>query len=1009
MRSIWTYLILGVVVLAGLVLRTWNVNFDGGLNAHPDERSNICFFAPTLGWPSSFDEFLDPELSPLNPLKYRESDFRSYAYGHFPLYLGIITGELLSQLARPAGLLPLPDGIISRMELGNTPCQGMALAGRLLMALLDTLTIFLLFLLGRRLYGAAAGLLAATFYAFTAQAIQLSHFFAMDPSSTTFVVLTVYGGVLMVQERSWRGVLFAGVGAGLAISAKFSALPILAVPVVAALVVQWRSNRRPLCANESERDDRSHPRGMLVGAPVALLLALASFVVTSPYAVLDWASFIQATLDEQGLMVRGIVDLPYTRRYRNTTPYLYFIQQQVVWGMGLPLGLIAAAGSVWALAKVILLRAKPGELVVWVWLVPYFGITGLFLAKFNRYMSPALPFVLLFAAGLIAWLWKRGFRKGERGGMLSLSSPLTLLSLFLTLCSVGGGLFWSLSYVNGVYAHEHTWIAASRWVYANAPAGSAILWELWDDPLPKSIPGEQGMDIGTHGLRHISWGPFEEDTPAKYALFKQKLREADYVIYSSNRIYDSVDELPERYPMTILYYELMFDEQLGFVRTSDITSPPRLWGLAFPDHDADESWTLYDHPRVSIFAKQRELSDAEFDTLLGGTWEGAIPQYRGRVSPLNSVLTFLQSVISLFGSQFSANHDSPQQGAVVERADPESQNSETESYCDPLSGGGAVCYCGSGPVAEDWTSLFNSFREGQPKPLGDPASPLVSLLGWELMEGEESQPTDTVRMRLVWQPHRHNDQELHSFVQLYTPSIEHSWAGAQNYYPGCHSAMNWQTGNFYVDDLLFNIPDDTPPVSYSLVAGLVSSDGEKLAVPGSQDGLLHLGNLDVAPLPTGFFERKRFLRQELPATLALADTNDGLRLLGYDLLPAPGAPTLRLYWETTGHVDNDWITYIHLHDPDGERLAQFDGPPLTGLKPTSSWQVDALYIDRRQLILPAELEPDTYLIRLGLYSPSSGERLPFQPEFSDVQGQFEGGQLLVPLSLSGETENGPDY
>ena len=68
-----------------------------------------------------------------------------------------------------------------------------------------------------------------------------------------------------------------------------------------------------------------------------------------------------------------------------------------------------------------------------------------------------------------------------------------------------------------------------------------------------------------------------------------------------------------------------------------------------------------------------------------------------------------------------------------------------------------------------------------------------------------------------------------------------------------------------------------------------------------------------------------------------------------------------------------------------------------------------LYIDRRQLILPTDLEPDTYLIRLGLYSPSSGERLPFQPEFSDVQGQFEGGQLLVPLSLSGETENGPDY
>ena len=234
------YLLLGVVMLAGMALRTWNVNFDGGLNAHPDERSTTCFYAPSIGWPTSLDEFLDPESSPLNPLWDRHNDRRrSYTYGHFPLYMGILSGELLSKLAKPASLLPLPDRTISLMERANTACEGVAFAGRLLMALLDTFTIFLLFLLGRRLYGASAGLLAATLYAFTAQAIQLSHFFAMDPASTTFVVLAVYGSVLMVQERSWRGVFLAGVGAGLAIAAKFSALPVLAVPVTATLIRLW--------------------------------------------------------------------------------------------------------------------------------------------------------------------------------------------------------------------------------------------------------------------------------------------------------------------------------------------------------------------------------------------------------------------------------------------------------------------------------------------------------------------------------------------------------------------------------------------------------------------------------------------------------------------------------------------------------------------------------------------------------------------------------------------------
>ena len=219
-----------------------------------------------------------------------------------------------------------------------------------------------------------------------------------------------------------------------------------------------------------------------------------------------------------------------------------------------------------------------------------------------------------------------------------------LPAALLSIVAVGGGLFWSLAYVNGVYAHEHTWITASRWVYANAPSGSVILWEGWDDPLPKSIPGEPDMNMESHGLRHIDWLPYEEDTVEKQDILRQKLQEADYVIYSSKRIYDSIDQLPERYPMTIRYYELMFGEELGFVHAADFTSPPRLLGRAFPDQDADESWSLYDHLRVSIFAKQRDLSAAEFDALLGGTWEGALPLYSGKVTRFNSALGTLDSL-----------------------------------------------------------------------------------------------------------------------------------------------------------------------------------------------------------------------------------------------------------------------------------------------------------------------------------------------------------------------------
>ncbi len=648
MRTTVFCALVGIVILSGLVLRTWNVNFDGGLNAHPDERSTTCIYAPTIGLPSSLGEFLNPRRSPLNPLwDPHDARRRSFTYGHFPLYLGILTGGVMRMLAEPASHLPLPDRTIALLARASGPCEGVAVAGRLMIAFLDTWTVFLLFLLGRRLYGAAGGLLAATFYTYTAQAVQLSHFFAMDPASTTFVVLAIYGGLLMVQERSWRGIVFAGLGAGLAISAKFSALPVLAVPVTAALITAVRDERG---LASGERRSWVSMRWALSSSVVALLVAFAAFFVTSPYAVLDWVHYIQATVIEQGRMVRGIDDIPYTRQYRGSTPYLYFIEQQVVWGMGLPLGLAAMMGSVWALVRLFLLRAKPGELLVWVWLAPYFGITGAFLAKFNRYMSPVLPFILLFAAGLITWLWRFGSKRQVK---LAARLPAALLALL----AVGGGLFWSLAYVNGVYGHEHTWITASRWMYDEAPAGSVILWEEWDDALPVTIFGEPGMDAASHGLRHIAWAPYDEDTEEKYEILRQKLKEADYVIYSSNRLYGSVDELPERYPMTIRYYELMFGEQLGFVNVADFTSPPRLLDVSFPDQGADESWTLYDHPRVSIFAKKRELSEGEFDALLGGSWEGAVPLLRGKTSLLNPTLGILDSFADIIRSRAEPLHD----------------------------------------------------------------------------------------------------------------------------------------------------------------------------------------------------------------------------------------------------------------------------------------------------------------------------------------------------------------
>ena len=155
-------ILLLVVILVGFSMRVWNIQYDGGMNGHPDERSTTCSYAASIAMPQSWDQFWDPKQSPLNPLwDIQRQERRGFTYGHFPLYLGVAMGELFHKLAPVATTIGAPDWVVERLDRGNTACEGVAIPGRFTIALLDTITIFLLFLLGRRVYGPWTGLLAA--------------------------------------------------------------------------------------------------------------------------------------------------------------------------------------------------------------------------------------------------------------------------------------------------------------------------------------------------------------------------------------------------------------------------------------------------------------------------------------------------------------------------------------------------------------------------------------------------------------------------------------------------------------------------------------------------------------------------------------------------------------------------------------------------------------------------------------------------------------------------------
>lgn len=283
------------------------------------------------------------------------------------------------------------------------------------------------------------------------------------------------------------------------------------------------------------------------------------------------------------------------------------------------------------------------------------------------------------------------------------------------------------------------------------------------------------------------------------------------------------------------------------------------------------------------------------------------------------------------------------------------------------------------------------FIQGESTVFGDTSTGQMTLLGWKLLSSPTPKPGDSIILRLFWQANQKIDEDLNSILHLYSPVLQHSWAADAQGTIRLPTSI-WDPKKYYIETMFLPVPADVPPLTYSLAAGMTSSIHGRLNLTGSESNLLHLRDIEVAPVRPGWFQPVR------PTTESPAETTDGLRLQGYDLSTQSDDLSLRLFWETGDGVANDWVTFIHMLDNNGELVAQFDGPPLAGLLPTSLWHSHALYVDRREITLPGGLDHGDYLLRIGLYDFATGERLPLQPRNVE-DTQFEDGQLLVRLEL----------
>ena len=406
--------------------------------------------------------FLDTACSPANP---RNAGAGHFAYGTLPLFLMRTGAELVEFVERLLGMAGA--GHIGAIEIKQV--------GRAISSLLDTLSIFFLFLIGQQLHSRRAGLLAAAFYAFAPFPIQLSHFATFNATAAFFVVLALWFGNRIVAAGKLRDYTGYGFATAAALACRINLLPLLGILALAFVIRVWQNWR---IGEEAEGWGNSQLRNV-AGLLLSVITCLFFFRIFNPYTFVGpalisginerwWLDF-QQTLRAAS----GQSDAPPNWQWAGRLSYFHPLKDILLWGLGLAAGIpallgISRNGIQWLLGR----RGSVRFLLLLAWVVGYFGYFGGAWVMTMRYFIPIYGALVVFAASFAwdayDWLRRKEFRIRSRAS--SWPAPLWIG------CLATLSLLWGVMFHN-IYRQTFTRIQGSAWIQTHVPADLTLRME----------------------------------------------------------------------------------------------------------------------------------------------------------------------------------------------------------------------------------------------------------------------------------------------------------------------------------------------------------------------------------------------------------------------------------------------------------------------------------------------------------------------------------------------------
>jgi len=324
-----------------------------------------------------------------------------FAYGSFPIYL--------YRLFTSSSALATPTGVIH--------------TGRFISATLSVLTVLFFIKILKRF---KLSIIFSLFLIFNPGLIQAAHFATIETMLAFFLITSFY---FLLSNELLISVFFFALG----ISTKISFLAFL--PMYFPLLLK-------------------KPKRILP----AIFLVFGIFIVTNPYAIVDFSSF-KHSITVESQIASGAIPVFYTRQFLNSLPFI-FHQQKVF-------PFIFGSIFTWTIPFLILspifinkLRNRSTLLII-IAIIPTLFLNYFLATKWIRYSIPLAPLIIFLFIKLLASIKQIKFQ--------------VILS-FIILIPILNTTYRMLD----TFSKPNTTIQATDWINQSLPPNSQILTEPYD-------------------------------------------------------------------------------------------------------------------------------------------------------------------------------------------------------------------------------------------------------------------------------------------------------------------------------------------------------------------------------------------------------------------------------------------------------------------------------------------------------------------------------------------------